>query len=103
MKGPASCRRSVLRVRNFEVGDRVIGSLLFEFSDRRLASGWGGFCEFALANDHDAMLADGVADAAHGWVECYEIQRRVDADVPAEEAALLCTCARSMAASAIST
>ena len=79
------------KVRNFKVGERVIGGLLFEFSDRRLASGWGGFCEYTLANDHDAMLADGVADAAHGWVECYEIQRRVDADIPAEEAALLCT------------
>ena len=79
------------KVRNFKLGDRVIGSLLFEFSDRRLASGWGGFCEFVLANDHDAMAADGVADAAHGWAECFEIQRRVDADIPAEEAALLCT------------
>ncbi len=79
------------KVRNFKVGDRVIGSLLFEFSDPRFASGWGGFCDFVLANDHDAMVADGVADAAHGWFECYEIQRRVDPDIPAEEAALLCT------------
>ena len=79
------------KVQNFKVGDRVIGSLLFEFSDPQFASGWGGFCEFSLANDHDAMVADGVADAAHGWFECYEIQRRVDPDIPAEEAALLCT------------
>ena len=79
------------KVRNFKPGDRVIGSLLFEFSDPKYASGWGGFCDFTLANDHDAMVADGVADAEHGWFECYEIQRRVDADIPAEEAALLCT------------
>jgi len=79
------------KVRNLKLGDRVIGSLLFEFSDPRFSSGWGGFCEFALANDHDAMVADGVADAAHGWFECYEIQRRVDLDIPAAEAALLCT------------
>ncbi len=79
------------KVRNFKPGDRVIGSLLFEFSDPKYASGWGGFCDFTLANDHDAMVADGVADAEHGWFECYEIQRRVDPDIPAAEAALLCT------------
>ena len=79
------------KVQNFQLGDRVIGGLLFEFSDPRYASGWGGFCEYTLVNDHDAMVTDGVADAAHGWFECYEIQRRVDADIPAEEAVLLCT------------
>lgn len=79
------------KVRAFAVGDRVIGGLVFGFAEHGLASGWGGFCEYTLANDHDAMVADGVADAAHGWLECYEVQRRVDADIPAEEAALLCT------------
>ena len=79
------------KVRNFHVGDRAIGGLVFQFSDPRYASGWGGFCDFTLANDHDAMVADGVADAEHGWFECYEIQRPVAADIPAEEAALLCT------------
>ncbi len=79
------------KVRHFKVGDRVIGGLLFAFSDPQYASCWGGFCEFTLANDHDAMVADGVADAEHGWFECYEIQRRVDPDIPAAEAALLCT------------
>jgi Zn-dependent alcohol dehydrogenase len=79
------------KVRTFKVGDRVIGGLLFEFSDPHYASGWGGFCEFTLANDHDAMVADGVADADHGWFEVYEIQRPVDPEVPAEAAVLLCT------------
>jgi len=41
--------------------------------------------------DHDAMLADGVADAEHGWFEVAEIQRPVAADVPAAEAVLMCT------------
>jgi threonine dehydrogenase-like Zn-dependent dehydrogenase len=79
------------KVRNFKVGQRVIGGLLFQFSDPRYWSGWGGFCDYTLANDHDAMVADGVADAEHGWFECYEIQRPVDADIPADEAVLLCT------------
>ena len=79
------------QVRNFRCGQRVIGGLVFDFSDPRYASGWGGFCEYTLVNDHDAMVADGVADAAHGWLECYEIQRPVDPDIPAPEAVLLCT------------
>lgn len=79
------------QVRNFQVGQRAIGGLVFEFSDPRYASGWGGFCDYTLVNDHDAMVADGVADAAHGWLECYQIQRPVPADIRAAEAALLCT------------
>lgn len=79
------------KVRSFAVGDRVIGGLVFAFAEQGLSSGWGGFSEYTLVNDHDAMAADGVADAAHGWFECYEIQRRVDPDIPAAEAALLCT------------
>jgi len=79
------------KVRNFSPGDRAIGGLVFEFSDPQYHSGWGGFCGYTLANDHDAMVADGVADAAHGWFEVYEIQRVAPADIPADEAVLLCT------------
>jgi len=79
------------KVRNFRLGDRVIGGLLFEFGDPKYASGWGGFCEYTLANDHDAMVEDGVADEQHGWFEVYEIQRPVAADIAVEDAVLLCT------------
>lgn len=79
------------KVRNFTVGDRAIGGLVFQFAESNLTSAWGGFCEYTLVNDHDAMVADGVADAEHGWFECYEIQRAVDTDIPVEAAALLCT------------
>ncbi len=79
------------KVRSFAVGDRVISAMVFSFAEPELASAWGGFCEYTLVNDHDAMVADGVADAEHGWFECFEIQRRVDPDIPAAEAALLCT------------
>ena len=54
------------KVRNFKVGDRVIGGLVFEFADPRYSTGWGGFCGYTLANDHDAMVEDGVADEEHG-------------------------------------
>ncbi len=79
------------KVRTFRVGDRVIGGLLFEFSDPRYASGWGGFCDYTLANDHNAMVEDSVADAEHGWFEVYEIQRPVAPEIPAREAVLMCT------------
>ncbi len=79
------------KVRNFKVGDRAIGGLLFEFDDPKYNTGWGGFCEYTLCNDHDAMVEDGVADEKHGWFECYEIQRTVDADIAPEAAGLLCT------------
>ena len=86
------------RVRNFRKGDRAIGGLVFEFADPRYASGWGGFCEYTLVNDHEAMVEDGVADEKHGWFESYEIQRAVDGDIPVEEAALLCTWREVLAA-----
>lgn len=79
------------KVRNFKMGDRVIGGLVFEFDEAEYSSGWGGFCEYTLATDHDAMVADDVADAEHGWFECYEIQRAVPSDIPVEAAVLLCT------------
>ncbi len=79
------------KVRNFKVGDRVIGGLVFDFAEPEYSSGWGGFCEYTLATDHDAMVEDGVADAEHGWFECYEIQRAVPKDISVEAAVLLCT------------
>ena len=78
------------KVRNFQPGDRAIGGLVFNFAEPGLNSAWGGFSEYTLVTDHDAMVADGVADAQHGWFECYEIQRKVDADIPPEEAVILC-------------
>ena len=79
------------KVRHFTVGDRAIGGLVFDLGADNLGSGWGGFCEYTLVNDHQAMVEDGVADEAHGWFECYEIQTKVDTDIPVDAAALLCT------------
>ncbi|HVO18698.1 MAG TPA: zinc-binding dehydrogenase [Anaeromyxobacter sp.] len=90
-EGTGIVRKVGDRVRNLAVGDRAIGGLLFEIPGGAYQSGWGGFCEYTLVNDHDAMAADGVADAAHGWLEVYEIQRRVDPGIPPAEAVLLCT------------
>jgi threonine dehydrogenase-like Zn-dependent dehydrogenase len=79
------------KVRNFKVGDRVVGGLLLNPPGQGYASGWGGFSEYVIAGDHQAMLADGVATAEHGWVEVFEIMRAVPAWLPVEGALLLCT------------
>lgn len=79
------------KVRNFKLGDRVIGGLLINIPDPGYSSGWGGFSQFLLAGDHHAMLADGVADQEHGWFEVYEIMRSVPKSIGVENAVLLCT------------
>jgi len=79
------------KCRTFEVGQHAIGGLLFNFAEPNHYTGWGGFCEYTLLTDHDAMVADGVADAEHGWFEAAEIQRPVDGDIPWADAVLLCT------------
>ncbi|MGA2764151.1 MAG: zinc-binding dehydrogenase [Spirochaetia bacterium] len=79
------------RVRSFKPGDRVIGGLLLSPTDPRFTSGWGGNSEYVVATDHAAMVADGVADKAHGWDEIFQIMRKLPGDIPLEEAALLCT------------
>jgi len=79
------------KVRSFKPGDRVIGGLLFSPTEPRFHSGWGGFCEYVFATDHAAMVADGVADEAHGWREVYQIMKKVPDDIPLEAAAMLCT------------
>jgi threonine dehydrogenase-like Zn-dependent dehydrogenase len=79
------------KVRNYQVGDRAVGGLLFDAGDPSFSSGWGGFCEYTKCCDHLAMVEDGVADQQHGWLEVYEIQRTVLPDIPLEAAVLLCT------------
>ncbi len=79
------------KVRNFRIGERAIGAVNFDFGGSEYQSGWGAFAEYAVVNDHLSMLTDGVADAAHGWVEVYEVQTTVPADIPLEDAVLLCT------------
>lgn len=78
------------KVRNFKVGDRAIGGLLLRTTDPGYTSGWGGFSEYVIAGDHLAMVEDGVADEAHGWLEVYEIMRTVPTSIAVEDAVMLC-------------
>ena len=79
------------KVRNFKVGDRLVGGLLLTSTDPAYGSGWGGFSGYTLAGDHQAMVEDGVANAEHGWVEVYEIMRSVPRTISIEDAVMLCT------------
>lgn len=79
------------KVRNFKVGDRAIGGLLLKPTDSTYASGWGGFSQYTIAGDHQAMIEDGVAAPEHGWVEVFEIMRTVPKTISVEDAVMLCT------------
>jgi len=78
------------KVRNFKVGDRVLGGLLIKSTDPSYGTGWGGFSEFVIVADHQAMMEDGVADAEHGWYEVYEITSVVTQNISLEDAVMLC-------------
>lgn len=76
------------KVKNFRVGDRAIGGLLFDV-DGPYGSGWGGHSEFTLIKDIYAMLDDGAAP--ENYNETYKIMTVVPDDIPIEAAGLLCT------------
>ena len=76
-------------VRSFAIGDRILGGLFI--NPQGYGIGWGGDSEYIIAADHEAMVADGCADAAHGWFETCEIMRKVPEDIPLEAAGLLAT------------
>ena len=79
------------KVRNFKVDERAVSGLVFDLGVEGIKTGWGGFCEYVLANDHEAMVEDCVADEEHGWVEVFEIQTPVANDIAPEDAVLFCT------------
>jgi threonine dehydrogenase-like Zn-dependent dehydrogenase len=79
------------KVKSFRIGDRVVGGLLLNTTDKKYGSGWGGFCEYTIAGDHEAMLEDKVATPQHGWLEVYEIMSVVPKTVSVEDAVMLCT------------
>ncbi len=79
------------KVKTYKTGDRAIGGLLLNPTDELYFSGWGGFSEYTILKDHQAMVKDGVADEKHGWVEVNEIQTRVTREIAVEDAVMLCT------------
>lgn len=79
------------KVKQFKVGDRVIGGLNAIFTDPFLHSGWGGFSEYVVVNDFDVLKAEGLATAEKGCWDSFEIQNTVPDGVNPDEAVLACT------------
>lgn len=80
------------KVRNFKVGDRVIGGLISDFgSEQGISSGWGGFSEYVVVNDFEVLKEDGLATPESGCWDSFEIQNAVPAHVQPEEAVISCT------------
>jgi threonine dehydrogenase-like Zn-dependent dehydrogenase len=75
------------KVRNFQVGQRVLRSVLF---DRHVPGGranWGGFAEYAVVVDRQAVLEDGADEPLH-W-SAVKQQVVPDAISPAQAAAMI--------------
>lgn len=78
------------KVTTFKPGDRVMCGWHSQ-PEPPYISFWGGCCEYFVVRDHQAMVADGVADEAHGWTELCQISRKLPPDISAEAGGLLCT------------
>ena len=57
------------KVRNFKVGDRVIGGLNASFTTPGLNSAWGGFCEYVVVNDFEVLQEEGLATSSSPFVK----------------------------------
>lgn len=79
------------KVKQFKVGDRVIGGLNAVFTEPGLHSGWGGFCEYVVVNDFDVLKEEGLATAEQGCWDSFEIQNVVPSWVKPDEAVISCT------------
>lgn len=80
------------KVRNFKVGDRVIGGLISDFgSEQDINSGWGGFSEYVVVNDFEVLTEEGLATPENGCWDSFEIQNTVPSHLQPEEAVISCT------------
>lgn len=79
------------RVTTYRVGDRVLNPNTLSPGVEGLASSWGTLAEFALAEDHAAMVTDDVRDEAHGFDAVFETQQIIPPDIPSRQAILLST------------
>ena len=79
------------KVKNFTVGNRVIGGLISSFESQNLHSAWGGFSEYVVVNDFDVLKEEGLATPENGCWDSFEIQNSVPEDIQPEEAVISCT------------
>jgi len=79
------------KVKNFTVGDRVIGGLISSFGKNEPHSAWGGFSEYVVVNDFDVLKEEGLATPEQGCWDSFEIQNRIPEDIAPEEGVISCT------------
>ena len=79
------------KVKNFKIGDRVIGGLNAVFAESDIHSGWGGFSEYVVANDFEVLKENGLATPEQGCWDSFEIQNAVPEGIQPEEAVIACT------------
>ena len=79
------------KVKNFKIGDRVIGGLNAIFAEPDIHSGWGGFSEYVVANDFEVLKEDGLATPEQGCWDSFEIQNTIPEGIRPEEGVISCT------------
>ena len=79
------------KVRNFQLGDRVICSnAIPKGYDGKYYSTWGGFAEYGIAGDYDALIEDGQSiEGEFAYRKRYIANYKIDETLPAEQAGLV--------------
>ena len=79
------------RVKNFNLGDRVICSnAIVQGYNGEYYSSWGGFAEYGIAGDLAAYTADhGAPEGENAYRARYAANSKIPADLPPEQACLL--------------
>lgn len=76
------------KVRNFRAGDRITRVGAPPMPEFGLEAHWGGYAEYGLATDAQAMLEDGVLDAS---IQVPSVNQLIPADIPDTTAPMMTT------------
>ena len=79
------------KVKNFQLGDRIICSnAIPKGYDGQCYSTWGGFAEYGIAGDYDALIEDGQPiDGEFTYRKRYIANCKIDQTLPIEQAGLV--------------
>ena len=79
------------KVKNFQLGDRVICSnAIPKGYDGQYYSTWGGFAEYGIAGDYEALIADGQSvEGEFAYRKRYSANYKIDETLPMEQAGVV--------------